>query len=110
MSGYLIQVGATAMCPHAGQINAVPGSPRVTLGGAPATSMADTFLVAGCPFMMGPVPSPCLKVQWLVPATRVMIGGQPAILQSSTGLCNSPAQIPQGPPNVVVAQLRVKGM
>ena len=30
---------------------------------------------------------------------RVTVGGQPAILQTSTGLCLSAEQIPQGPPH-----------
>jgi hypothetical protein len=38
-----------------------------------------------------------------------MVGGQPAILQSSNGLCLSAEQIPQGPPSVVMTQLRVRG-
>ena len=55
----------------------------------------------GCAFTVPPSkPQPCLKVQWLVPAARVLVGGQPAILQSSSGLCLSAEQIPQGPPSV----------
>jgi len=39
----------------------------------------------------------------------VRVGGQPVILQNSTGLCQSAEQIPQGPPNVVMTQMRVRG-
>jgi hypothetical protein len=106
---YLLDAGATAMCPHGGQVSIVSTNMRVKAGGQAVTVMADTFLVGGCVFMVGPKPQPCMKVQWLVPATRVMIGGQPALLQSSTGLCLSADQIPAGPPNVVVQQLRVQG-
>jgi hypothetical protein len=110
MGSPLFHVGATAMCPHGGQVSTMPGSPRVKLGGQPAATMGDTFLVAGCPFTVPPTkPQPCVKVQWLVPATRVRIGGQFAILQSSSGLCQSAEQIPGGPPSVVVTQLRVTG-
>jgi hypothetical protein len=45
-----------------------------------------------------------------VPATRILINGQPAILQASTGLCQSVEQIPQGPPTVIATQVRVGGM
>jgi hypothetical protein len=103
-----VQVGATVICPHGGQVSVIPTNVRVTAGGQPLTVLADTFLVAGCPFNVGGAPQPCVKVQWLVPAARVTIGGQPAILQSSTGLCLSPAQAPNGPPNVIVTQLRVQ--
>jgi hypothetical protein len=110
MGSPLFHVGATAMCPHGGQVSTVPGSPRVLLGGQPAATMGDTFLVAGCAFTVPPgKPQPCVKVQWLVPATRVRVGGQFAILQSSSGLCQSAEQIPGGPPSVVATQLRVSG-
>jgi len=110
MPGFLLHVGATAMCPHAGQISIIPSNMRVMVGGQPVATMGDTFVVAGCPFTVPPgTPQPCVKVQWLVPAMRVMVNRQPAILQNSTGLCQSAAQVPQGPPNVVVTQVRVKG-
>jgi len=35
-------------------------------------------------------PQPCIRVQWLVPAARVLVNGQPVLLQTSTGLCLSP--------------------
>lgn len=110
MPGFLFHVGATALCPHGGQVSVVPSSPRVLVGGQPVATMADTYPIAGCAFTVpGPKPQPCVTVRWLVPATRVLVGGQPAILQTSTGLCQSAEQIPQGPPNVVVTQIRVKG-
>ena len=62
----------------------------------------DLTTVAGCPFQVpvgaGTKPQPCVKVQWPVPATRVKVDGQPVLLQTSTGLCQSAEQIPQGPP------------
>jgi hypothetical protein len=39
----------------------------------------------------------------------VRVGGQQALLQTSSGLCQSAEQIPQGPPNVIAGQIRVKG-
>lgn len=107
---FLTHVGFTAMCPHGGQVQVVPGNARVKLGGQPAASLADQFLISGCPFTLPPaVPSPCVTIQWVVPATRVMLGGQPAILQTSTGLCLAATQAPQGPPTVVTTQARVMG-
>ena len=110
MPGYLLHVGATAMCPHGGQVSIVSSNTRVTVGGQAVATMGDTYTIAGCAFTVPPgKPQPCVKVQWLVPATRVMVTNQPAILQSSNGLCLSADQIPAGPPNVVVTQLRAKG-
>ena len=59
--------------------------------------------------MIGSTPHPCVRIQWLTPATRVMVMGQPAILQSSTGLGLAPDQAPQGPPTIVATQPRVIG-
>lgn len=110
MSGFLFHVGATALCPHGGPVQTVPGNARVLLGGQPVATMSDNFLVTGCVFTVPTgKPQPCIKVQWLVAASRVRAGGQPVILQTSSGLCQSAEQIPQGPPNVVATQVRVRG-
>jgi hypothetical protein len=110
MPGPLIQLGATIMCPHGGQVTDVPTNARVLASGMPVATAADTFLVAGCAFQLPPpTPSPCLTVQWLTPAVRVMVNGTPALLQTSAGLCQNPAQVPQGPPIVAATQVRVIG-
>ena len=109
----LFHVGASAICTHGGQVSTLSSNTRVTVSGQPVATIGDTYPVAGCPFQIpigpGTKPQPCVKVQWLVPAMRVLVGGQPAILQSSNGLCQSAEQIPQGPPSVVVTQLRTSG-
>ena len=105
-----MHVGAQAMCPHAGQVTTISSNSRVLVGGQPVATISDTFMIAGCPFQAGPKPQPCVKVQWLVPAMRVKVGGQPVILQSSTGLCQSAEQIPAGPPQIVMTQMRATGI
>jgi hypothetical protein len=40
----------------------------------------------------------------------VTVLGQPAILQTSSGLCLSGEQAPQGPPSVLFTQTRVTGL
>jgi hypothetical protein len=110
MPGALYHVGVTALCPHAGQVTAITSNTRVLLGGQPATTQADTYTIAGCVFNVSSSPHPCVKVQWLAPATRVKINGQPAILQTSPGLSLAADQAPQGSPIVVAGQLRVSGV
>lgn len=114
MPGPLYHVAATAICPHGGQVSVISSNTRVLVGGMPVATMGDQFLVAGCPFTVpagpAPKPQPCVRVQWIVPATRVLVNGQPAILQASTGLCLSVEGIPGGPPTVVATQPRVVGM
>ena len=41
------------------------------------------YTVAGCPFFVGPSPSPCVTAQWVTAATRVLAGGAPILLQDS---------------------------
>jgi hypothetical protein len=112
MPGLALHVGATVTCQHAGVVNAVTTNLRVTLSGQPAAVVSDQFLVAGCPFTIPgtpPKPQPCVTVRWLVPATRVRVGGQPVLLADSVGICQSVEQIPQGAPVVAATQLRVRG-
>lgn len=107
MPGTLFHVGATAFCPHAAPVTTISSNARVLVSGMPVATLAHQYLVAGCPFTTGAGPSPCLTVRWLTPATRVLVNGQPPILNASTGLCLNPAQAPQGPPVVAGTQTRV---
>lgn len=71
---------------------------------------SDVFPIAGCAFTVPPgKPQPCVLARWVAPALRVRHGGQPAVLQSSTGICQSAEQAPQGPPRVAATQTRVRG-
>ena len=108
MPGPMVNVGAMATCPHGGQVTIVSSNARVLASGMPLATMADQFMVAGCAFTVPPgVPQPCLKVQWMTPAVRVLINGQPPILQASTGIALSATGIPGGPPIVATTQMRV---
>ncbi|MBL7501518.1 hypothetical protein I6A84_12785 [Frankia sp. CNm7] len=107
MAGPVVTAQASATCPHGGQVQAVTSNTRVLLAGAPAVTVADTYPVAGCVFMVVNKPQPCLSVRWLVVATRVRVAGQPVVIQGGSGLCLSAEQAPQGPPTIVTTQLKV---
>lgn len=108
MPGSIYNMGATVICPHGGQVQPVPTAVRVQLGGAPPIVATDQCMVAGCAFTLpNGKPSPCIKVQWTAPATRVLIDGKPPLIQSSVGLCQSPEQVPQGPATLASLQTRV---
>jgi hypothetical protein len=72
---------------HGGTVTVVPVQEQVTLGGEPVLTAADTFIVGGCPFMIGPAPSPCLTVQWVVTDTASTAAGNPTLSSDSAGLC-----------------------
>jgi hypothetical protein len=109
MPGFLLHVGASIICPHGGQVSAISSNTRVFVSGQPVVTQADIFLIAGCAFTIPIGPHPCVLVKWLVPATRVFVMGIPVILQNSVGLCQSADQTPQGPPQVITSQVKVRG-
>jgi hypothetical protein len=108
MSGQSLNVNSILMCPHGGQVQIISTNTRTKGGGGFLVTAADTFIVVGCPFMIGPVPSPCVTVQWIVSDSRVKVNGSPTLSQSSVGLCLSAAQAPQGPVSIVNTQTKVK--
>lgn len=107
MPGNILHVAATVMCPHGGQATVQSAQARVTVSGNPVATVADTYPVAGCPLNVSGKPQPCLTIQWPGPAARVTVNGSPVVLATSTGVCLSPEQAPQGPPTVPVVQPRV---
>ena len=105
MPGFLLHMGATVMCAHAGQAQPTAPNPRVMVGGQPVVTQAAPYTIAGCPFNVSGAPVPCVTAQWVTGATRVLAGGQPVLLQDSQAICT-----PNGTPlNIVVTQLRVRG-
>lgn len=107
MPGFIVHLGATVMCSHAGQATPTSPFPRVMVSGQPIVTIAAPYIVAGC--AMPPPPAgngPCVTGQWLVGTTRVLAGGLPLVVQSSTSVC-----VPTGTPMIVaVTQLRVSAM
>lgn len=110
MAGNTLTTASSLTCPHGAPVQISSGNTQVTAAGAAVALASDTFAVVGCPFQIPatpPIPSPCVKVQWLVTDMRVKVGGAPTLSQSSTGLCLSAAQVPQGPVVILAAQPRV---
>ncbi len=109
MPAYLLDAGTSIMCPHGGSGAPSPRSVRAKLGGKPPLLADDLVTIAGCAFNVSGAPSPCLRVQWLMPATRVKIEGAPVLLSSSVGLCVNAAGAPQGTAILSGFQTRVRG-
>ena len=115
MPGLLLHIGSTVQCPHQAPASAPPTQTRVLVMGRPVATTASAFTIVGCPFTVpGPKPQPCVRVQWLMPAGRVQVMGQPALLApavgTGAGVCLSAEQIPQGPPIISQVQTRVVAM
>jgi hypothetical protein len=106
MPGFLLHLGATVMCSHAGQATPVQPNPRVLVSGQPIVTIASTYVVAGC--ALPPPPSgngPCVTAQFVTASTRIMVAGQPVLLLDSQAVC-----APTGTPLVIAqTQTRVTG-
>lgn len=109
MSGFLT-VSSQLMCPHGGMVSASSQNSQVTAGGDAIVRASDTFTIAGCPFVIGPNPHPCMQIQWLVPVTRSQAANDFSLTEASTGLCTAGDQAPQGPPTIIQTQPKGEGI
>lgn len=108
MPGHLLTAATRASCPHGAPVSFAPTQTRVLADGAPALLASDQATIAGCPFVVGTVASPCVTVRWVTTATRVTVTGTPVLLSTSTGLCLNAATAPQGPVLLSSYQQRVQ--
>ena len=105
MPGNLLHQGATVLCMHAGTAQPTVPDPRVRVSGQPIVTQSTLYTIAGCPFMSGTKPMPCVTGQFVTAAIRVRASGQPVLLQDSQAICT-----PNGTGvNIVLTQVRVRG-
>ncbi len=109
MAGQTLNTKTKIKCPHGGSVQIVSLNQRVSADSESAALMNDQFIITGCPFTIPPgVPSPCVKVQWLVGDMRVKVNGTPTLSTTSIGLCLSAQQVPQGPAAITKTQKPVQ--
>ena len=107
MPGFLLHVGATVLCAHAGQAQPTAPNPRVMVSGQPTVTLSTTYVVAGCALPPPPAANgPCVTAQFVSAATRVTSNGQPLLLLDSQSICTPTAT----PLMITVTQTRVNGM
>jgi hypothetical protein len=107
MGNFVLTSRATIMCPHGGSATVTPTAVRVAVDGDPPLRLGDVSTVAGCPFTVGSAPSPCVRIEWTMPAARVTIEGAAPLTHASVGLCMSGASAPQGTALITGFQTRV---
>ncbi len=106
MPGYLLHMGATVLCMHAGQAQPAVTNPRVKVSGQPIATQTSIYTIAGCT-LPPPIAAngPCVTATWVTAATRVRAAQMPVLLQDSQAIC-----APTGTGlNIVVTQIRAKG-
>ena len=106
MPGFLLTQNSLVLCNHGGQAKPLAPFPRVKVMGAAVVTLTSPFAVSGC---ANPTPpanvGPCVTGQCLKPATRVLAGGVPVLLDDTKGVC-----VPTGTGFIVQAlQVKVKG-
>ena len=107
MPGPILHSDAFANCPHMAPLKIIAASPRVRVSGMNAAVLTDQGLVTGCPFTVPPAkPQPCVTTKWIVGATRVTSNGVPLLINPCVAICQSPEQIPNGPPIITGSQTR----
>jgi hypothetical protein len=104
MPGFVVTMGNGVTCAHGGNGSPMLTNPSVKIIGQTIVLQTTLYAIAGCPFMLGPVPSPCLTGIWSTGATRVRSRGLPLLITGSQG-----QTVPNGTPMTIVPQqIRVK--
>ena len=99
MPGFILHLGATVQCSHAGTATPTTPSPRVLVGGQPVVTISSPYVVAGCSFPPPPAANgPCVTAQFITSATRVTVSGVPVLLLDSQAIC-----APTGTPLVIAS-------
>src|SRR5882672_1982935 len=106
----LLNSSSIMMCPHGGTVNAITSNAKAKAGGDFILRSSDTFLIAGCPFAIGPTPHPCMKVQWVQTDTRSQVMSDFTLSEQSVGLCLAADQGAQGTVLINFTQPRVSGI
>jgi hypothetical protein len=106
----LLNTSSVMMCPHGGTVSVVSSNTRVMAAGDPVLRASDTFLIAGCPFVVGIVPNPCLQVQWVQPDTASQVLSDFTLSEESVGLCVADDGAVQGAVLIMETQPQVSGM
>jgi hypothetical protein len=106
MPGFILHLGATVLCAHAGQAQPTSPNPRVLVSGQPVVTQPAPYVIAGCIFNVSGAPVPCVTAQWVTGALRVMAEGMPVLLLDSQAIC-----VPNGTPLLILqTQVRVTAM
>jgi hypothetical protein len=92
----VVTTSSQVQCTHGGMAVLVTTESVLMAGGAPVLIESDMPIIAGCPFVVGIVPSPCITIEWVTVATQLTVNGAGVVLETSIGTCLNAAGAPQG--------------
>lgn len=105
----LLNTSSIMMCPHGGTVSVVTSNTQVMAASAPVIRATDTYLIAGCPFVVGVVPHPCMQVQWVQPNTASQAASDFTLSETSVGMCVAADMSVQGTVLITFTQPSVSG-
>ncbi len=106
MPGNILTTSSQVKCTHGGTASLTTSNTKMKVDNSPALLESDIHPVAGCPFMMGTKPSPCIRIEWTAGATLCKAGGTKVLVKSSVGKCISAEGAVQG--LAIIAQTQMK--
>jgi len=71
----ILTIDNQVMCPHGGQAILVTSNSAFLVEGSPALLETDLPTIAGCPFIIGLVYSPCVLIEWMTAAETLTVDG-----------------------------------
>jgi len=104
-----LTTASTLSCPHGGTVTISTTNTRVRADGQPVVRASDTSTIAGCPYTIGTVPHPCVRVQWDVHAERHKSQGDWSLTLDSVGFCLAADGGMQGTVVIASTQSRAAG-
>jgi hypothetical protein len=104
MPGNLLTTGSTVQCPHGGQALLLTSNTSVLGPDGPVLLETDVHVGTGCPFTVGTVYSPCLRIEWQAAATATGVNELGPLVETSVGICYSAQGAPQGTAIVAATQ------
>ena len=114
MPGFPLTIATSSSCFHQAPAVIAPTQTAVLILGQPVATVGGQIMVAGCPFTTPvPKPQPCITIRWTMVSAKVLVQGKPILIMPppgsgiGPGICQSPEQIPQGPPTVKNNQRKV---
>lgn len=111
MASSIVTTGTQIMCNHQSPATSSKPSSRVKIANQPVVLQAPPLAVGSCPAKLpspgGPVPAPCVVINFSAPTTRVKIEGMAALIESSVGTCVGPLGAAA---SILPGQQRVKGI
>jgi hypothetical protein len=105
----LLNASSVLQCPHGGSVIIVTQNGRAKGGGDFLVRESDTFSIVGCPFTLGSNLHPCVRVQWVAPASRSKVISEATLTEESIGLCVAGDGAAQGTVLVASTQTLVVG-